>query len=105
MRKSTPWGEAQQAEELAAGIISYSTSSHGGIWLSAERRKALDYDKNWLGSGEWWEEDCDWSIPYYFFREDIKAHSTAFNFDGNLQAAINTIKSYAPEFAQRCNLT
>ena len=35
MRKWTPWGSVQNAEELAPGIISYSTASHGGIWITA----------------------------------------------------------------------
>jgi hypothetical protein len=110
MRKSTPWGEAQQAEELAAGIISYSTASHGGIWLSSARQKELNYHKNWLGTEEWWEEDCDWAIPFYYFREDILQHIVTTEskekeyFDRNLEAAINTIKNYAPEFAAHCKL-
>ena len=101
MRKTTPWGEAQTAEELAPGIISYSTSSHGGIWLSAERRQQLNYDKNFLRTAEWWEEDCDWAVPYYFFAADILAHGKAHRFDDNLLAAINTVKSCHPEFLAR----
>jgi len=101
MRKSTPWGQADGAAELAPGIISYSTPSHGGIWLSAKRREALNYDNNWLKTSEWWEEDCDWAIPYYFFREAIRQQGTAYKFEENLEAAIRTIKGYAPEFAKR----
>ena len=98
MRKNTPWGEVQGAEELAPGIISYSTASHGGIWLSAERQKKLNYDKNFLKTAEWWEEDCDWAIPYFFFAAIIFAHGKAYKFDENLKAAINTIKRCHPEF-------
>jgi hypothetical protein len=29
----TPWGKAQSAEDIAAGIIRYSTGSHGGYFL------------------------------------------------------------------------
>ncbi len=101
MRKSTPWGQADFENELAPGIIDYGTPGHGGIWLSAERRKALNYDKNWLKTAEWWEEDCDWSVPYYFFREDIRAGVDPYKFDKNLQAAIETAKRHHPEFAQR----
>jgi len=101
VRKQTPWGQADGAEELAPGIISYSTSSHGGIWLSAERRKALNYDKNWLNTAEWWEEDCDWAVPYYFFAADILAHGKAYKFDSNLRAAIETVRRFHPEFLER----
>ena len=98
MKKYTPWGKVQDAQELAPGIISYSTAGHGGIWLSAKRRAALNYDKSFLGTDEWWEEDCDWAVPYYAFAADIKAHGTAYKFDENLIAAINTLKYAHPEF-------
>ena len=39
--RNTPWGNADWKNELAPGIIFYSTPSHGGIWLSEGRRKAL----------------------------------------------------------------
>jgi hypothetical protein len=76
-RTTTPWGQADQAEVLAEGIISYSTPSHGGIWLSAARQREIEpvRAKNWLGSLEWWEDDCDWSVPYFFFRADIGARA------------------------------
>jgi len=50
MRKSTPWGSAQDAEELAPGIISYSTASHGGIWIDKKHQEQLEkYTiNNWL---------------------------------------------------------
>jgi len=98
MRKQTPWGMADLAEELAPGIISYSTPSHGGIWLSAERRKALPKVKNFLGTTEWWEEDCDWAIPYVFFAEDIRQHGKAYKFEENLEAAKSIAERYHPEF-------
>ena len=99
--KHTPWGHAQHEEILAEGIISYSTAGHGGIWLSAERRKQLNYDKNWLKTAQWWEEDVDWAVPYYFFAADILAHGTAYHFEENLKAAINTVRNYHPEFLAR----
>jgi len=110
MRKSTPWGETQQAEELAPGIISYSTASHGGIWLSAKRRESLNYEKNWLNTGEWWEEDCDWAIPFYYFREDILQHIVTTEskeqayFDRNIESAKSTIINYHPEYAKKIGL-
>jgi hypothetical protein len=100
--KQTPWGAAQDFQELAPGIISISTASHGGIWLSGNRRMEIgQYDKNWLGTSEWWEEDCDWSIPYAFFSKAIREHGTAYKIEENIQAALNTIKNHAPEFMPR----
>lgn len=101
MPKSTPWGISQYETVLAPGITSHGTAGHGGIHLDLKRRQAIHYEKNWLGTSEWWEEDCDWAIPYYFFREEIRQHGQAFKFEANLDAAIKAIKTHAPEFAQR----
>ncbi len=99
MRKQTPWGTAQNIIELAPGIISYSTASHGGIWLSIERRAKLPPVKNFLGGDEWWEEDCDWAVPYFFFAEDIKAFGKAYHFDENLEVAKRIIANFHKELA------
>ena len=104
MRKETPWGKADFAEELAEGIISYSTPSHGGIWLSKERQtiieKTIPHVKNFLGSFQWWEEDCDWSVPYVLFQDDIKANGKAYHFEENLEIAKDTIKRFHPEITK-----
>lgn len=98
MPKETPWGPSQGGIILAEGIISYSTASHGGIWLSPARQATIPYAKNWLKTKEWWEEDCDWAVPYLFFAHDIKAHGTAHRFEENIDAARNTVKACHPEF-------
>ena len=96
--KSTPWGVAQNETVLAPGIVSVSTASHGGIWLDKSHRDRLPHTKNFLGTDAWWEEDCDWAIPYYFFSGEICAHGTEHKFPENLAAATNIIKYYHPEF-------
>ncbi len=100
----TPWGRSDSQTVLAEGIISYGTPSHGGIWLSAERRAKLPAGiKNFLSDhkcvtdNSWWEEDCDWVVPYLFFQKDIRAHGTAFKFEENLAAAYESAKAYHPE--------
>ena len=101
MRKNTPWGKVNEASELAEGIISYSTPSHGGIWLSKERQKVISAlipnVKNYCGGLEWWEEDCDWTIPYVIFQNDIKRSGKAYRFEENLETAESIIKRYHPE--------
>jgi hypothetical protein len=95
---NTPWGFADGKEVLAEGIISYSTPSHGGIWLSAERIKQLPQGlTNFLHDLRWWEEDCDWVVPYILFKDDIQKHGTAYKFTENLSAAYDTAKRYHPE--------
>ena len=91
MKIQTPWGMAQSETELAEGIISYSTAGHGGIWLSKARRRELiervGKIDNFLHDMAWWEEDCDWAIPYVVFVEDIQKHGTVYEFEKNLQCA------------------
>lgn len=105
LRRNTPWGLSDGEQELADGIVDVQTPGHGGIWLSPERQKQLNWSKNFLKNPTWWEEDSDWAIPYYFFRDDIKASGKAHEFEKNLAAAIGTLKRDHKEFAKRENLT
>ena len=100
--KNSPWGPVQDSFELAAGIVEISTASHGGIWPSAERQKEIGRcEGNFLGSVEWWEEDCDWAVPYAFFSRDIRAYGTAYRFEDNLKAAVATVRRHHPKFVAR----
>ena len=72
----SPWGRVQSAKRLADGIWSVSTASHGGIWLSGDRLAQLNallisHYPTFCGSDNWWEEDCDWCVPYVAFAADI----------------------------------
>ncbi len=94
----TPWGESDSQQTLAPGIVSYSTPSHGGIRLSPERQSQLpDGIDNFVHDLRWWEEDCDWAVPYVLFSEDVRAHGTAYKFNENLAAALVTVKRFHPE--------
>ena len=95
--KRTPWGIAEYETVLAKGIISYSTASHGGIWLSPERQAELGYNKNWLNTSEWWEEDHDWAVPFAFFCEAIWEHCKHRNFKKTMKAAIWLVKNEHPD--------
>lgn len=69
---SSPWGRVQHSKQLADGIWSVTTESHGGIYLSdmrlAELTKILGYEfPTFCGSPNWFEEDCDWVIPFVAF--------------------------------------
>jgi hypothetical protein len=68
---NTPWGGAQHASEILPGMGVVSTASHGGIRLSAERNAQVpDYMRRDSG---WYEEDCEWSIPFCVFEAEIGA--------------------------------
>ena len=57
---NTPWGRAQSRTVIIPGIVSYSTSSHGGIKLDADLNKNVpQYMRNTDG---WYEEDTEWAI-------------------------------------------
>jgi len=90
--ENTPWGIAEDETELAKGIIFYSTARHGGIWLSPERQEEIGYNKNWLNTSEWWEEDSDWAVPYAFFCGAIWEYSKPRNFKKMLKSALRRVR-------------
>tara|TARA_R110002110_G_scaffold259483_1_gene475226 strand:+ start:484 stop:750 length:267 start_codon:yes stop_codon:yes gene_type:complete len=63
--KDSPWGPITFATRKDQGIWFVSTDSHGGFWLSLERREELPESLkgtsflNESHGDEWWEEDCD----------------------------------------------
>ena len=69
----SPWGAIDDAKEIAEGIVSVGTPSHGGIWLSPERfaqMPACLRNRNWLGEeSNWFEEDCSWLLVVARFPE------------------------------------
>src|SRR5437762_1102035 len=65
----TPWGRADSAGIIAEGIAFVSTPSHGGIFLSAEMNEKIP--EVFRRQGGWYEEDCDWAIPYFFLYVQI----------------------------------
>lgn len=93
----TPWGPSQHITEIAPGIVSYSTASHGGIHLSDERiaempeplRAFVPFGGPQRGQGMWLEEDCDWSVAALAFPQFFKPDE--------VKAAHSTLKGYRPE--------
>lgn len=71
----TPWGPSQCAEVIADGIVAHDTAGHGGIWLSAERHKALQakFKYHTFAGGSWYEEDCDQVAVVLAFPEFFQA--------------------------------
>ena len=63
--KDSPWGTITLATRKDQGIWFISTDSHGGFWLSPERREELPEEMkgtsflNKSHGDEWGEEDCD----------------------------------------------
>ena len=86
------WGQVQDVDEMAPGIVAASCSGHGGIKLSAQRNKMIP--EALRNDDGWYEEDCEASIVVAFFPE-------VFDRDGDWQKemddAIATIKNYFPD--------
>jgi hypothetical protein len=62
----SPWGLIDQVTPLGADAVVVSTPSHGGVWVSPaalERIPEPLRETAYSGRG-WFEEDCDWCIPY-----------------------------------------
>ena len=96
--RHTPWGAVQQQEKLCEGLYFLSTASHGGIWVAPELRDRVPKCNNFLKSRAFWEEDCDWAIPFVVFADEIKAYKGGNEyFDRSLAAAKATIKHWHKE--------
>jgi len=94
----TIWGQSDSQVKLAEGIISYSTPSHGGIHLSPERIAQLPPGlDNFNHDLAWWEEDCDWTVPYILFKDDIERYGKAYKFIENLSSAYIIARHHHPE--------
>jgi hypothetical protein len=73
----SPWGMPDQIEQPFAGVWSISTPSHGGFYVSAERRAAIPaawLRSSFAGNGlkGWFEEDVDWCIVALAFPDEWK---------------------------------
>lgn len=81
----SPWGPVQHLHTLGDGIVFVHTAGHGGVWLSTDRLRQVPKEmlaKQWLGGSRFFEEDCDWCIPYVVFEEEIKRYALEFLHDG-----------------------
>jgi hypothetical protein len=72
--RDTPWGRADHTEDMGQGIMSVSTSSHGGIFVPLELLDKIPpegraFAKRWGGSEQWYEEDCAWAYVALAFPE------------------------------------
>jgi hypothetical protein len=72
--ETSPWGKVEDGHQIAPGIWGVSSSNHGGMWLSPERRERMPAclaQCTWLGSVEWYEEDIDGAWVVLAFPKDF----------------------------------
>lgn len=72
-RVYTPWGEPDHVEQIAPGITSYITPSHGGLRVSKKLQALMPQ----CDRAQWFEEDCEWSrvvvaFPQHFSEKQIE---------------------------------
>ena len=69
---SSPWGPVQSVEALGPDAVFVTTASHGGLRLSdaALERLPPALQATPFSVGGWFEEDCDWALPYLALRLD-----------------------------------
>jgi len=99
---NSPWGHVDWKKKYSDGIWSLSTPGHGGIWLdrkhAAQLKKLCPNVVNFLRSWTYWEEDCDWAIPFYYFRDEIlSAGYDLTNWKMMVLAAEDSIAHYHKE--------
>jgi hypothetical protein len=70
--KASPWGQVQDETQLAENIFSVSTAGHGGIKPTFDALKLIP--KVFRTSDNWYEEDCDCRIVFYFCFDLIKEY-------------------------------
>ena len=66
IRDYSPWGCIDDVNDVGEGMVSVSTSSHGGLWVSPEANKLIP--AKFRRVDRWYEEDCEIVIPLSFCR-------------------------------------
>jgi hypothetical protein len=89
----SPWGKVDNQRVVAEGVLCVSTPSHGGVKLD-RKRNALIPAYMRAKSG-WYEEDCQWSIPYVILKLGSQEQQ---------EQALKTFRSWYPtEYEQYTN--
>ena len=97
---SSPWGAIQTVTALGPDAMWVTTASHGGLRVSptALARMPESVRQTAYSEGGWFEEDCDWALPYLALGLDA--------FEGDAArgaavraAAVRTVQVYHPQHA------
>ena len=103
---SSPWGPVHTVTPLGPDAVAVTTASHGGlrVSLTALARIPEPLRETPYSRGGWFEEDCDWCIPYLVLGLDAfepdaargaecraAAHATLARFHPTLVASVDAI--------------
>ncbi len=90
----TPWGPAQQVDEIAPGIASVHTSGHGGYKLSPERNATIPHALR-RASG-WYEEDAEWAVVGVTFPDELAKERPALTAEALQQSCDQKLRDWEP---------
>jgi hypothetical protein len=97
---SSPWGPIQTVEALGPDAVSVITASHGGLRLSpagfARLPEAIRETAH--SANGWFEEDCDWALPYLALGLD-RFEADAVRAAEMHHAAVRTVQRWHPQHA------
>lgn len=96
----SPWGPIQTVEALGPDVVSVITASHGGLRLSpaALARLPEAIRETAHSAHGWFEEDCDWALPYLALGLDAFEPDAARAAEVH-QAAVRTVQRWHPRHA------
>ena len=97
---SSPWGPIQTVAPLGPDAVSVTTASHGGlrVSLTAWSRLPEAIRQTAYSQEGWFEEDCDWALPYLALGLDAFERDAARAAEVH-QAAVRTVQRYHPQHA------
>lgn len=95
---SSPWGPIQTLEPLGPDAVSVTTASHGGlrVSLTALARLPEAIRQTAYSTNGWFEEDCDWALPYLALGLD-QFEADAARAAELHQAAVCTVQRWHPQ--------
>lgn len=97
---STPWGPSQTITPYTPWLFFVSTSGHGGCKVDAAHNRLIPSIAR--RPGGWYEEDCEWSIPFVALGDAITRDLLPENARGarlpeTMAAADETLRNWYPD--------
>ena len=97
---SSPWGPIQTVTPLGPDAVVVTTASHGGLRISQAAFSRLPgaIQRTAYSANGWFEEDCDWALPYLALGLDAHDPDAARAAEVHA-AAVRTVQRFHPKHA------
>ena len=93
----SPWGLIDFATLLADGITAVETPSHGGVKVSRELNEQIPSIAR--DPDGWYEEDCEFAIPFIVFRDILAKSGDKYTLKG-IEYAPKSLLRWFPQYAE-----